>query len=124
MKQTLILLALSLSIKSFGCDCLTPKTADAIKSYNVIFVGRITQYHDSTNLYSSNPYIGQVEFYNFEIIRYFKGLTKKTKIVSIIDNGTNCDIKFKNYNKGDTFLVYANIEPEWLNAQILNTHIC
>lgn len=124
MKQTLLSLILILTLKTFGCDCLTPKTGDALRSYDVVFVGRIIAYHDSTKLYSANPYIGQVEFYNFEIIRYFKGLTKSNKIISLVENGNNCDIQFKNYFEGDTFLVYANLNGESFNAHTLSTHIC
>ncbi len=124
MKHTLILLILTLTIKTYGCDCLTPKTGDALRSYDVVFVGRIISYHDSTKLYSANPYIGQVGFYNFEIIRYFKGLTKSNKIVSLVENGNNCDFQFKNYFEGDTFLVYADLNGESFNAHTLSTHIC
>lgn len=124
MKQILTILILALTIKAYSCDCFTLKTNDALRSYDVVFVGRIIEYHDSTKLYSANPYIGQVKFYNFEIIRYFKGLTKLNKIISLVENGNNCDIQFNHYFEGDTFLVYANLNGENFNNHLLSTSIC
>jgi hypothetical protein len=120
-RVTIIILALLSAIKGFSCDCLTPNTKEALKNSDVVFVGRLVEYINSSKLFSTD---GLVCYSNFEVVRSYKGLSRYGKIISLINNGSNCDFRFDLANSGDTFLIYADFDYNYFSNSLITTHIC
>lgn len=116
----LFLFAINTPIKA-GCGCMPKPIVDAIKDYEVIFVGRMIESRQGQDEKSESPYTA----YIFEISTLYKGKVKGDTI-ELASRTAECDFKF---NVGDTYIVYAgkwNTRP-YLEGKVdkyLNADVC
>ncbi len=86
--------------------------ADNIKTHDAVFIGVLERKQSFDSLFSveygrDSPF---EKYYNFKVVRYYKGLGKDSDRVSVFDSypHSSCSGFLSEAKIGDTILVFAN----------------
>ena len=124
MKLKIIVLALMLfSAKLFPCSCLSPTPELALKAYPVVFIGKLLSTSVLKDFYPTGR-VRDIKYWNFQVVRYIKGIEASNSIVSILSEGFNCDINFSYHPIGTEFIIYADNINEYGFYHLLTTGQC
>ncbi len=94
-----------------ACICMGMGLEYCLKNDDAIFIGVLTGIVRMDSLYMADEGStdGRVAYFNFKVIKYYKGLEENSDYVSVFDHRPNCGGYCNGIRLGDTMLLFASI---------------
>jgi hypothetical protein len=107
--NSLLILLIFISNRSFSCSCVSTTIEESLKHADVIFVGKlISVVEDGSSVFATGRIGGEIRVANFQVVKYIQGLGPQDRVISLISDGSPCDMRFSKNGIGETYIIYAN----------------